>query len=237
MNVSKMNEAESRSPNPVEKSVDSFLTYLRDTNEIIAYRFHKRVSIDRLQQLWREQNGRCAVSGMAMTHKLHDLCAISIDLTGSHPDHHNHIQLVCEWVRRAKGWASNSEIRAVLSMFKAFKDESYPLIVAEHLLMDHIAAIIRRGGLCPCNYLSNELAVYYIVDHHGVNVASHRTNVVELRGYVHFQGGDVTIKRANHQQLVVDLNDPNYYVTILKFFGIDDYQFQIFADHHVFIDL
>ncbi len=109
-------------------------------------------------------------------------------------------------------------------------------ILAQRLLMDEIATILVRGGLSPRLHCSNGLSVYNIEE---VNEFDGRFEPeVKLLGYIHFQGVvHFRLPDIHSEQFILDLSDPNCHITLLKFFGIEDYKFQIFKDHNVFDDV
>ncbi len=77
-----------------------------------------QVTFDDLWRLWESQGGKCALSWMPMTHIFHDLCAVSIDRIDSSLGYvPGNIQLVCQWVNRAKNNHSNREFSRLLDRF------------------------------------------------------------------------------------------------------------------------
>lgn len=72
-----------------------------------------------LAELLVAQEGRCAISGMKMTHVAGDLCACSIDRLDLSMGHvKGNVQLVCLWVNRAKHRHSDAAMREVLVRFR-----------------------------------------------------------------------------------------------------------------------
>lgn len=73
-----------------------------------------------LLSLWTSQQGRCALSGLPMTHRFNDLCASSIDRKDSSLGYiPGNVQLVCQWVNRAKNKHSDEEMRGVLEALRS----------------------------------------------------------------------------------------------------------------------
>jgi len=72
-----------------------------------------------LHKLWDNNNGKCAISGMSMTHKFNDLRTVSIDRIDSNKGYdEDNIQLVCQWVNLAKGKYSNDYIIEILKEYR-----------------------------------------------------------------------------------------------------------------------
>lgn len=75
------------------------------------------VDFQYLKNLYNEQNGKCAITKMNMTHDK-SLYAISVDRINSEvgyiPDN---VQLVCRWINLAKNTHTNEEIKDVLNRF------------------------------------------------------------------------------------------------------------------------
>ena len=65
--------------------------------------------------IWESQEGRCAITDLPMTHRYNDPKAVSIDRINSSKGHvRDNIQLVCQWVNRAKNNMANEEFKDVL---------------------------------------------------------------------------------------------------------------------------
>ena len=75
--------------------------------------------VENLYDLWKSQDGICAISGMRMLHEPNNLRSVSIDrIDGLQGYTLCNVQLVCQWVNFAKNRYSNDEITAVLEEFK-----------------------------------------------------------------------------------------------------------------------
>ena len=73
------------------------------------------IDITYLRELYKTQNGRCALTGLGMTHKFHDLKSISVDRIQSNLGYiSGNVQLVCRWVNLAKNTHSNEEFKQIL---------------------------------------------------------------------------------------------------------------------------
>jgi hypothetical protein len=73
-----------------------------------------------LFELWDEQDGKCAISGLEMTTERGSLKKVSldkIDPTGGYA--RNNVQLVCKWANFAKNGATNEEILAIMEELRA----------------------------------------------------------------------------------------------------------------------
>lgn len=81
------------------------------------------LDIDYLEQLWEKQNGKCALTGMPMICKFNSLLSTSIDRIDSSRGHEKgNVQIVCQWVNRAKNNASNAEFLKMLDMLRKPKE-------------------------------------------------------------------------------------------------------------------
>jgi hypothetical protein len=73
-----------------------------------------------LLKLWNNQNGKCAISNIAMSTESHDLCKVSLDRIDSSFGYiESNVQLVCKWVNLAKSNASNTDMIEVIAKIKA----------------------------------------------------------------------------------------------------------------------
>jgi len=73
------------------------------------------ITFEDLWGLYEERGGRCALSGLPMTHKFGDLCSISVDRIDSDEGYtRGNVQLLCKWVNLAKGKSSNEDFIRVL---------------------------------------------------------------------------------------------------------------------------
>ena len=92
----------------------------------VKYPMYRRVldfdiDTDYACEVYTKQSGKCALSGIEMTWKVKDLCAISLDrIDSSHGYVKGNIQLVCGWVNLAKGNHSNEDLIACLRNIKLF---------------------------------------------------------------------------------------------------------------------
>ena len=77
------------------------------------------VTLEYVQNLWDEQNGKCAISGLDMKYKNNDLMSASVDRIDSSKDYiEGNIQLTCQWVNLAKSNATNEEILQILKQYR-----------------------------------------------------------------------------------------------------------------------
>lgn len=77
------------------------------------------IIVDDLVAIWESQAGRCALSGLPMLHELNHLQAISIDRKDSSLGYtKGNVQLVCQWVNKAKGNHSDAEMLAIIDLLK-----------------------------------------------------------------------------------------------------------------------
>ena len=190
--------------------------------------------MNQFEELWARQAGLCAISHLPMRRDGTGLEKVVVVPGGfRYARDKKEKQLALRWAADARGRFENTDIRAVLSMYKAHRTEVFDYVCDRDLMMDHIATLLRRGGLSVKGTAANSFDVYRI---EGVNEFDGRlVPEIEHRGWVHFQS-DIRYGREerHHDGLVVDLADPNYHIKMLKKFGVPDYQFQIFADHGVF---
>lgn len=72
-----------------------------------------------LVQMYEAQGGKCAFSGLEMTHKMHDLCAVSVDRIDNSLGHtKGNVQLVCRWANMGRGKHTVAEFREVIARIK-----------------------------------------------------------------------------------------------------------------------
>ena len=91
-------------------SVDSFLK--AQLNDIDEY----EIDLDYVMGLWESQEGKCALSELPMKYEFDDLCSVSIDRVDSSLGYvPGNVQLVCQWVNRAKNTSSDSDFRSLLA--------------------------------------------------------------------------------------------------------------------------
>jgi hypothetical protein len=73
------------------------------------------IDLDFVLALWDKQEGRCAITGVPMTHVFGHLDAASIDRIDSKLGYTpSNVQLICQWVNKAKGAHTNDEMIAAL---------------------------------------------------------------------------------------------------------------------------
>lgn len=71
--------------------------------------------------LYNQQNGKCALSGITMTHQTNDLCSISIDRIDSNgPYDISNIQLVCKAINLAKNTSTNEEMKQFITLVRSY---------------------------------------------------------------------------------------------------------------------
>jgi hypothetical protein len=76
------------------------------------------LDVDYLENLWNQQGGKCALTGLPMAHKFSSLLSASLDRIDSMKGHiKGNIQVVCQWVNSAKNDFTNTEFRAVLDQY------------------------------------------------------------------------------------------------------------------------
>lgn len=191
---------------------------------------------DKFTALWNAQKGKCAITRLPMDmlgSGLEELVIVPVGFKHNHQKGKE--QLAFKWAADARGMFEDTEIRAVLSRYKAHREDHFDHFANMRLMMDHVATLLRRAGLSPRNHCVNMLSVYNIEEPNefeGRPVAT-----VEFRGTIDFAGEIRYYKDSPNDYKILDLADPNYHIALLKFFGIEDYEFQIFADHDVFADL
>ena len=79
------------------------------------------LDLEFLLDLYQRQEGRCSVTGIVMTTRRFDVCAISIDRVDSLVGYRkNNVALVCQWVNLGRGAScSHEEFRAMLDSWGA----------------------------------------------------------------------------------------------------------------------
>jgi len=77
------------------------------------------LSLDFLDDLWSKQNGRCAMSGIEMTHQRGDLFAVRIDLKSGTDYTKSNVQLICDGIKRMKKGHTNEEVEKFISELKS----------------------------------------------------------------------------------------------------------------------
>lgn len=80
------------------------------------------LDVDYLENLWNQQNGKCALTGLPMVHMFNNLLSASVDRIDSMKGHiKGNIQIVCQWVNTAKNDFSNDEFRTVLDQYHTIR--------------------------------------------------------------------------------------------------------------------
>lgn len=73
------------------------------------------IDFDYLWALWESQQGRCALTGLHLGHRFNAPLAVSIDRKDSTQGYvPGNVQLVCQWVNRAKNNMSNEDFKSLL---------------------------------------------------------------------------------------------------------------------------
>ena len=82
------------------------------------------IDIEHLLELWTLQAGRCAMTGIPMTHRYNSLIAVSVDRIENDVGHiTGNIQLVCKAVNLAKNKHSNTELVEFLCLLVVHFDK------------------------------------------------------------------------------------------------------------------
>ena len=77
-----------------------------------------QIDLDFLVEMYADQEGLCALSGLPMIHQFNDLCSISVDRIDSEKGYvPGNVQLVCKWVNLAKQRHSNKEFEKLLDSY------------------------------------------------------------------------------------------------------------------------
>lgn len=77
-----------------------------------------QISYSYLLELYKKQNGRCAILNIPMTHEFNNLRSISIDRIDSSLGYiTGNVQLVCQFINTAKKNHSNDECISILNEF------------------------------------------------------------------------------------------------------------------------
>lgn len=108
-------------------SVRQFLSSIIRSAQRQTGRRHRvpfEIDADFLVRLWEQQAGRCALSGLKMALRKHDLKAASVDRHDNTQGYtETNAQLVCRWANMAKGNRPDHEIRTIISEL-SIKDKS-----------------------------------------------------------------------------------------------------------------
>ncbi len=196
-----------------------------------------KASIDPVvfQRWWDDQDGKCAITRLPMDVNgvgLNEVVAVPCESRSGLS-----LQLALKWAADARGEYKDWDVRGVLARYKAYRDVVFDHMASLKSLMDHFGSILRRGGLSVRNNSVSGMSVYHIREPNefdGRFVAE-----VEYRGFLDF-GSDINYGKDRldgDMVLTVNLEDPNYHLALLRFSGVEEYKFQIFADHDVFGDL
>ena len=80
------------------------------------------IDFEYLMELYRTQNGKCALSGLEMTHKWNSPYSISCDRIDSSCGYiRGNVQLVCKWVNLGKHNFTNDDIKAVFDDYYSLR--------------------------------------------------------------------------------------------------------------------
>lgn len=80
------------------------------------------ITIQDIKELYDKANGKCAISGLDMTHCWNSLRAVSIDrIDSSHGYIPGNVQLVCMWANLAKQRFSNDDIKTILDDYHSLR--------------------------------------------------------------------------------------------------------------------
>jgi len=77
------------------------------------------IDTDYVLEIYKQQDGLCAMTGMKMVHESHNIRSLSIDRIDNASRHvRGNIQLVCVWANLARGRCPVEEFLKVLNEFK-----------------------------------------------------------------------------------------------------------------------
>ncbi len=83
-------------------------------------RKYVEVDLSFLIKLWHKQNMKCAITGLPMVYKCHNLKSVSIDRIDSNQGYtEDNVQLVCKFVNLAKSNHTNDDVISVISELKS----------------------------------------------------------------------------------------------------------------------
>lgn len=78
------------------------------------------LDLDYIDGLWKDQNGRCAITKLPMTHKNKDLFGVRIDTKLADKGFvKGNIQLVCDGIKRMKRDMGNDEVQRFIQEIKS----------------------------------------------------------------------------------------------------------------------
>jgi hypothetical protein len=84
------------------------------------------IDLDFLCSLYEAQDGKCAVTGVKMTHKFNDLAAISVDRIDSKKGHtKDNVHLICQWVNFAKRHHDLEDFKRLLADFLSLNRDGF----------------------------------------------------------------------------------------------------------------
>lgn len=97
------------------QSLDAFFRKKLDTIRDDRRKIFSDLTIEQLVNLWNKQEGKCAISGVEMSHqrvkRQHNMTNCSVDRIDSSKEYTiNNVQLVCWTVNRMKGETSLEEL-------------------------------------------------------------------------------------------------------------------------------
>ncbi len=77
------------------------------------------IDITYIMDMYNEQEGRCAISGLPMTHASYDICSASIDAIDPKLGHvKGNVQIVCLWVNLGKNNHHDSAMRGAFAAIR-----------------------------------------------------------------------------------------------------------------------
>lgn len=110
-------EAKSKQSSPRRFLTDS-VAHLRRFSRKKTIPFD--LDLDYVDDLWNRQQGRCAISGVQMTHKRKDLVSARIDTINAEKGFiKGNVQLVCDGIKRMKRDMADDEVRRFVSEIKS----------------------------------------------------------------------------------------------------------------------
>jgi hypothetical protein len=78
------------------------------------------LDLDFLSNLWQHQNGRCAITGVEMTHIRQDLCGVRIDAIDTDKGFiKGNTQLICDGIKRMKRDMNNKDVIGFVQEIKS----------------------------------------------------------------------------------------------------------------------
>jgi len=117
--------------------------------------------------LWNQYNGHCALSGIRMSLKPHDLHKISIDRIDSNKGYlPNNIQLICQFLNFAKHNLPNEEMKKLI---KDYRDNNNPIF--EELNIKNAKKWIKNY---PLSF--TKLSVFYVFSYQLINNRGYSTD-------------------------------------------------------------